>query len=489
MREFVYTPAHMHACDTATLKRENISNTALMKRAAYALFTDAVKLGILSNVRRIVVVGGPGHNGGDALMMAHYLKRAGYAISAYHITSSPNMPQSLTDARNLLETQGIPIEDETTLPSALRHAELVIDGLFGIGLSRAPSAPFDGIIETINASGCPVVSLDIPSGLNAYNGEAYDPCVHASYTLIVQTYKSGNLLRDALDVSGTMHLVDAGIDHISSVPLMRRAGGLPHLYKRSYNTHKYDYGSVLVIGGSEGMEGAALLSAQAALKSGAGVCSVAYGPSANAAMYHDPTIMARVMNFDNIDAHLEKKDVVIFGVGLGRDADYTSLLQRLIECAIPLIIDADGLYHFAKIHQRYTDLSNVIITPHAGEMAMLLSTTVQNVLDDPLRSIEPFTKRNMHVVLKGPTSLLASRETVVFSTAHNPGLAKAGMGDVLSGIIAAQIKRTPTVLEALENAHIIQRIAGASARDIQGVESILPTDLIKCLPDALKMLQ
>ena len=482
----IVTPQTMQKRDALTLEKENISAYDLMVRAAGEVYRYANKHGLFDDAHHIAIFAGPGNNGGDALVMARLFVEDGYNISV-HCINQDSANETFNRALRDLPVKCAP---SANVETSLKTADVIIDGLFGIGLNSAPRAPYDALIDAINQCQAPVLSIDIPSGLNAFNGLAEGACIRAKDTIVIESYKTGNLLNDALDYSGTLHTVSAGIHPINTPTTYKVLNADVTLPPRKINTHKYDHGAVLIVGGSAGMEGAPVLSARAALRSGAGLAKIAYHPSASTAMYTDPNIMAQKIDPSNIKELTNKIDVIIFGVGLSQDASMTPVLKVLLETNIPVIIDADGLKHLYEIiKQKSLDLSHVVITPHAGEMAFLTNRSSSDVLVDPFSTLDVLKPHHLTTVLKGPVSLIAARNHITFAPVANPALAKAGMGDVLSGIIAGRFGTTKDMWSSIHHAHVIQKHAAQIGSARFSSESLLATDLIKCLPDAIKMLQ
>jgi len=482
----IVTPQTMQERDARTLEKENISAYDLMVRAAGEAYLYAKNHGLFDNAHHIVIFAGPGNNGGDALVMARLFVEDGYTISLHCI----NQDSANATFNHALRDLPVKCASSANVETSLKTADLIIDGLFGIGLNSAPRAPFDALIDAINQCEAPVLSIDIPSGLNAFNGLAEGACIRAKDTIVIEDYKTGNLLNDALDYSGTLHTVSAGIHPINTLTTYKVLNTDVTLPLRKINTHKYDHGAVLIVGGSAGMEGASVLSARASLRSGAGLVKIAYHPSASPAMYTDPNIMAQEIDPSNIKNLTNKIDVIIFGVGLSQDESMTPVLKTLLETHIPLIIDADGLKHLYKVMAyEPLDLSHVVITPHAGEMAYLTNRSSSDVLADPFSTLDALASYHLTTVLKGPVSLIAANNHITFAPVANPALARAGMGDVLSGIIAGRFGTTKDMWTSIHHAHVLQKHAAHIGSARFSSESLLATDLIKCLPDAIKMLQ
>ncbi len=491
----IFHPNEMTLCDQATLKREGISDFQLMWRAGEAAYEKLIRQQLVNKLDSIGVIAGLGNNGGDGVVIASALQKNGYDVTLYLVGPSHKRSSALKEAIDVFKAYEKPIEvnDEPTMKtmkSAFQNHSIFIDALFGIGLSKPLKGIFELCVSMLNTSNKPIVAVDIPSGLNADNGLAFGPTIKARDTLIIQNYKTGNLLNDAADHHGQCHLVDAGILPIETTPKKQLLDNTFTIPPRRNNTHKYDYGSLLIFGGAHSMEGAPILSATAAMRSGAGLVSIAFDKTADLHKSIPLEIMStRFSDTSQLDDLLARKTAIIFGVGLGKESpEYIDVLRQLIASKIPLLIDADGLSYLKPLLAESLDFSNIVITPHIGEMARLLDTKSHLIKNSPLQHIKQLSEKGLTVLLKGPTTLIGDTQTIYFSNTPNPGLAKAGSGDVLSGLIAAFMK-SHSPLEAAKRGVILQAKSATICKAQYGESAFLPSDIIKHLPDVIKMLQ
>ncbi|MCK5388044.1 MAG: NAD(P)H-hydrate dehydratase [Candidatus Izimaplasma sp.] len=493
----------MRFMDEYTCTQLDMSSLDLMKQAGGVIYLSIIEdIGIDKANDQILIVAGTGNNGGDALVVGVNLLDNGYKVKIVilgDLTAQTKESKIMLKEIVNYKVDVLFINNKTKLPELsklLRQSTLLVDGIFGIGLIRDVEGIYYDVIKLINLNSVDVVSIDIPSGINANNGLIAKVAIKADYTLIVQNYKVGNLINDAVDYHGTKVLLDIGILKVvckSRRFLLEKEDYQNSLPERVNNTHKYHYGNLLTIGGSKGMMGAPLLAAYAALRTGSGLSSIAYRekylhnifniyPEVMTSTYNSST---ELLDFTN------KKNTIIFGPGLGRnDEDNLDILRNLLKLGVPMVIDADGLYYLKQLFNEFKSLKNVVITPHYGEMAMLLDTDTINIQKNPLEHIKTVTEKyRLSVVLKGTTTIIANKNSMYFSNYGNPGMATAGSGDVLSGIIGSLIGKGTKLIEACRLGVLIHSMAGELAFEELGEEAIIATDIIKYIPAVLKELK
>lgn len=433
----VLLTADLRNIEQAALKGENPA--PLMARAGLAAVELARALAGDSG-KPVLVVAGPGNNGGDALVVARHLQQWWFKVTVV----CPGGPGKYTGdaATALREWQAGGGELSTSIPAAQDWA-LVVDGLFGIGLQRDLSGDYAALIETINGMDAPVLALDIPSGLDADSGRVLGCAVEADHTITFIALKPGLLTLDGPDHCGTVHVADLGLaGTVAAAPhgVLIADGVLGTLLPpRPRNSHKGTYGSAGIVGGARGMTGAALLAGRAALKCGVGRVYAGL-LSADAPLVDplQPELMLRpadgVLRLDHLTA-------LAIGPGLGDSPDAAEYLDWALETKQPLVLDADALNLVAtfttlkdKLKQRVT---KSILTPHPAEAARLLGSTTAEVQRDRVAAALRLAHEcNAGVVLKGCGSICAWPDGHwSVNTSGNPGMAAAGMGDVLSGLI------------------------------------------------------
>jgi hydroxyethylthiazole kinase-like uncharacterized protein yjeF len=436
----------------------------LMERAGLTA-SELVRTVAPESGRPILIIAGPGNNGGDAFVMARHLKAWWFKVTVVFTGAESKLSVDATAALKAWRQAGGSSIDR--IPPATDWA-LVVDGLFGIGLQREVAGHYAELIAAINGINAPKLAIDIPSGLDSDTGCVMGCAVRADHTITFIALKPGLLTHDGPDQCGELHVASLGLDAVALKPPHGAIIGdavLEHaLRPRRRNTHKGDYGSVAIIGGAHGMVGAALLAGRAALKLGAG--RVYVGLIARDAPLVDmtqPELMLR--NADEV-LKLANITALAVGPGLGQSPDAAFYLDWAMDASAPLVIDADALNLIganaalkSKLRQR---AAATIVTPHPAEAARLLGCSTRDVQRDRLAAALTLAEDlNSHVVLKGAGSICAAPDgTWGINVSGNPGMASAGMGDVLTGLIAALLAQRSEPKTAL---HAGVHLHGAAA--------------------------
>lgn len=416
---------------------------ALMQRAGQAGANAALDLLPFTHAHaKVLVLAGPGNNGGDALETAAHLAHTGMRVviwlAADAPTNSPERQHALDRARNSAA------EFMATASEAMAAAEwnLVIDGLFGIGLKRPLAGPMREAVQLANQLDCRVLALDVPSGLDADTGAVVGPdgvAMRATHTVTFIGDKPGLHTCDGQDYAGTVQVSGLEIDAPHLVPARAHLNEVHHfarhLRARRQNSHKGSYGSVAVVGGAAGMSGAPILAARTALLCGAGRVYIAFAEPGPAYDSGQPEIMCRLAADFDFDSA-----VLVAGPGLGGSHHALELLRRAIDSRGALLLDADALNLLATEPELQSALSlrggTTLLTPHPLEAARLLGVGIAEVQADRLGAARQLAAQlNVTVVLKGSGTVIAAPDgKVVVNTTGNPALATAGTGDVLSGL-------------------------------------------------------
>jgi hydroxyethylthiazole kinase-like uncharacterized protein yjeF len=415
----------------------------LMERAGTAAAEIAREL--LGDGTSVLVIAGPGNNGGDALVAARTLKEWWYRVDVVFTGNEEKLSADAADAMAKWRAA-----DGTTVREIPENGEwdLIIDGLFGIGLSSALDPIYAGLVARLNALGVPILALDVPSGLNADNGQPLGPpatAIRADHTVTFLALKPGLVTGDGPDYCGQLHLRTLDISTPTLYPpsgwLLDEAFVLGLMPRRSSNTHKASFGSVGILGGAESMLGAPLLAARASLKLGAGRVYVSLLSEAAPAV--DPVQPELMLRRPAHLFELPHLSVLVAGPGLGHSATAGQWLARALETSLPLVLDADAL----NLISASSDLreltkrreSATILTPHPAEAARLLGAAVEDVVSQRVEIARILAARfNAFAVLKGAGTICAMPNGTYFiNSSGNPGLASAGTGDVLSGFIGA----------------------------------------------------
>lgn len=434
------------------------------------------------NASRIVVLVGQGNNGGDGYVLARLAWQQQWDVHIVTVGVTRQLPDDAENAAQAARAEGIP---ETSWQGLLPEADVYVDALLGIGLSREPDGEFAEVIAALNASAVPVLALDIPSGLNADTGTSYAAgtghAVRADVTCTFLVDKIGLWTGEGPVYAGhvrveSLELPSALLSQFPA-PVTRLSHRLlrTSCTPRALNSHKGTHGHVLIIGGDHGMGGAAILAAEAALRAGAGKVSVATRASHISAFNSRcPEVMAHaVENSADLAPLLAQASVIAIGPGLGQAAWGQSLWAAVKHHPLPLVVDADALNLLAQEPFRR---EHWVLSPHPGEAARLLSDTVNQVESDRLAALTALHHRyQARIVLKGVGSLIYEEGHASLCPFGNPGMASGGMGDVLTGIIAALwAQALPSPVASAVLAHALAGDAAAKA----GERGLLAHDII-----------
>ncbi|MDA0237682.1 MAG: NAD(P)H-hydrate dehydratase [Proteobacteria bacterium] len=395
-----------------------------------------------NHARSALVIAGPGNNGGDAYVTARYLKNANFNVSVLApLNANLNSPIA-TSSQKKWESSGGTIQSTINNEDSF---DLVIDGLFGIGLTRNLSGKLEELIAHINGLQATIISIDIPSGLNPDTGSVMGCCIKAQHTVTFLGYKVGLHTGLGPDYSGTIHFSDL---NMGLVPTLDNHGFLIGnevlnnvLTTRKKSSHKGTHGQLVIIGGSKGLVGASILSGRAAIKLGAGRVLVGFVDASAPTMdWMQPELMMR--NASDL-IQLDNTSCIAIGPGLGTEKVAYDILSQVLILPIPIVLDADALNLIAQrpglaalINKRN---NSTVLTPHPGEASRLLHCSIKEIQADRVQAtLTLANKFNAEVVLKGVGSVCAFPDGNWFiNTTGNPGMASAGMGDVLTGIIGA----------------------------------------------------
>jgi len=475
----LFDPATVRRLEARGIEACEGDGFALMARAGQAGWRCLLKH--WPQAQRIAVVCGPGNNGGDGYVLARHAHVAGRQVQVVPLAP----PASALAQRACAEYQAA----GGVIVDAVGEADLIVDALFGIGLSRAPEGRVEALIAAINAHPAPVLALDVPSGIDAATGSAPGVAVRASCTLQFLARHRGLRTGTALDHCGELELVtldlpDSIFAGLAPAALGYRADALAGFFPlRPRDTHKGRNGHVLCIGGEAGSGGAILLTAQAALRSGAGLVSVATRTQ------HVPALLARcpeamvhaVEDPAALEPLLARADVVAIGPGLGQGAWGRLLFAQVLACDKPRVFDAEALRLLA--HAGVGLRADDVVTPHPGEAARSLGISTAELQRDRFAAAAALQARlGCTVVLKGAGTLVqrhAAPPAVI--CAGNPGMATGGMGDLLTGVVAALRGQGMAAGDAALAGALLHAAAGDAAARGDGERGLLPSDLMPWL--------
>lgn len=480
----LYRCEQIRACERLAVNNCKISEHELMLRAGTTAFESLLTL--FPHAHRIAVFCGAGNNAGDGYVLARLAQQHGMKVKIYQLKAPEDLPSAAAQAAMQAAADDIPL---VCIDEPLdADVDLLIDALLGIGLQGPVRGDMISAINLINESGLPVFALDVPSGLNADSGQVYNCCVRAAHTMTFIGRKTGLYTLDGPDYCGTVHCADLQLKEVLAqlpfyaLQLTEASNRLP-LPPRQKNCHKGDFGQVLVIGGAPGMAGSIALAAKAALRTGAGSVTVATRPEhLSAVLPVCPEVMVHGIPCEkDLEPLLQKASVCILGPGLGLDEWAQKLFHAAIGAQLPMIIDASALRLLAGCPQMD---DNWILTPHPGEAAALLSCTTEEIQRDRFEAVATIQQQYGGViVLKGTGSIVRTSEGEHFvCAAGNPGMASAGMGDVLDGIIAGLLAQGLSLSESAKAGVWLHARAADAIAQIQGQRGLLASDLYVLLP-------
>jgi NAD(P)H-hydrate epimerase len=477
----------------------------LMERAGYAVARATMKILRRLDARSVLLFAGKGNNGGDAIVAARHLAGAGCEPVLVLLCKRNELQgdplahfQKLVNAVKVVETPSL---DELAEIVGEFQPAVVVDGLLGTGLGGEVREPYVTAIKVINGLHQPVVAIDIPSGLDSDTGEVRGVVVRATTTVTMGLPKIGLLKPAALEFVGRIEVADIGfprklIDEIQTeVELVTAADVAALLPARRRGAHKGDAGHLLVIAGSEGYTGAPVLTAYAAARAGAGLVTLAVPRSIYrvVATKCPPEIMPRPAEFDTLDAtEFAGFNAVAIGPGLGHDARTQKMVWKVISgWMAPIVADADALNAMAAGVAALRRLNKpIVLTPHPGEMGRLTGKSTKEVQANRWELADGFAKEYGAVtVLKGAGTVIADKSGPMWiNMTGNPGMAKGGMGDALTGIIGAFLAQGMGPAEAARAGVFIHGLAGDLASESVGERAMLTTDLIEHLGKAFDAL-
>ena len=502
----ILTSSQMHELDQYTIEHEPISSIDLMERAAKAITLAIAET--WTTFTPVVVFAGPGNNGGDALAVSRMLAEKGYTVSVYLFNINNHLSEDC--AENKKRAQDCKrIKSFTEVihefdPPQLTSTTLVVDGLFGTGLNKPLDSGFAALVKYINQSPCKVVSIDVPSGMmaecNTYNN--LNHIIRANITLTLQTKKLAFFFSDMQQFVGKLRVLDIRLsqDYLHSADsfytIQEEKEIRQLVLPREDFVHKGDMGHALLIAGSRGMAGAAILASRACLRSGAGKLTV-HTPKANNDILQI-SVPEAVLSADIEDDYFseaistEAYDAIGIGPGLGQqEGTAIALIAQLRKSHAPVVADADALNILGSHHAWMQQLpKDMILTPHPKEFDRLYGQRCADDYERLSKAREMAMKLHVYIILKGHYSALCSPEgSVVFNTTGNSGMATAGSGDVLTGIITGLLARGYNQMSACRLGMYLHGLAGDIAAKTIGKECLMASDIIACLPEAFAVLE
>lgn len=512
----VVNPKQMNEIDSIAINRFGIPGIVLMENAALKVVDEIAKsLGIIRD-KSIVVFAGKGNNGGDALAAARHLFNKGAKLYLFITADKSSI---MGDARinlDIVEKMGIHAVEVNDLHQIeevrgrLQTADLIVDGIFGTGFKGEITGINEDVIRLVNSSAKPVIAIDIPSGIDGKTGRAAGVCIKALKTVTFHLPKLGLVIHPGCEYTGELIAVDIGIPEAASdslkinISITGRKAVVSCIPPRYIQSNKGSYGKVFFLTGSIGMTGAGYLAGSAALRTGSGlvylgvpmtltpIYDTLLAEAITLPLYDNNTgVLLRKSN-DKVLEYINKMDVAAIGPGLSVNDDITDIVGNIIEKArIPLVLDADALNAISRDVAVLRKLkTQAVLTPHPGEMARLAGITVEEVQNNRIDTALEFAcKWKVITILKGAKTVIALPDGTVFiNPTGNAGMATAGTGDVLTGIIASLAGQGLSMTDAAVAGVYIHGTAGDNAAEKKGMHGLIARDIVEELPGVIKYL-
>jgi NAD(P)H-hydrate epimerase len=510
---WVVTAAQMQTLDRRTIQEAKVPGTTLMERAGTGVVTHLIQAWGVPKGKNVVILCGKGNNGGDGLVVARLLKKKGARLKVVLMAPfnelSPDAKIMYRRLSKVIRPSLFTVNpSEETLRSFTQDADLLVDALLGTGLSSPVRAPYTFAIEAMNDSQAFTVAIDIPSGLDSNTGATLGVAVQANLTVTFGCPKLGLYLSSAIDKVGNIEVVDIGIPpsfvanvnphiHLLSQEMVRSL-----IPPRPSSSHKGTFGHAGIVAGSPGKTGAPAMAALAALRVGAGLVTVATPQSVSPILESKllevmtepmPESSQHLLGMETCSAlftFATNKSALALGPGLGISPDTTELLRHLLpQLDAPCVLDADALNGLAQHCQVFSSMKRPpILTPHPGEMARLLApSSSKQVNEDRIGVSRQFAMQHRVIlVLKGARTVIAEpRGQVAICPTGNPGMASAGMGDVLTGMIAGLLAQGLSAWDAARAGVYLHGLAGDLAAATIGEPGLIAGDVITAIPHAL----
>lgn len=494
-----------------------ISSLVLMENAGLRVFELVKELVVNLAGSRIVILAGQGNNGGDGLVLARHLHNAGARADCFLLGESAALTPDAAANYAILERMGIkiaPLQNEAdgmVLVMALTRADIVVDAIYGTGFRGQLNEYETWIVETLNKCRIPTIAVDIPSGVEADTGRVHGQAVQADYTVTLALPKAGLVLAPGCNHVGQLVIGDISIPRVLLEDRKYKTNLIDSTLVKKYSkprradSHKGTYGHVLVVGGSTGMSGAVIMTAGAALRSGAGLVTAAVPESLVPVIESSimevmsrplPQTSEATISLDALPAiqnMLGTVSVCAIGPGMARYMEANAILRYVLEnSGVPVLIDADGLN---ALEDDVAILQNrqvpVVLTPHPGEMARLTGLPVEEIQHDRWGIARKYAVQwGVTLVLKGHNTVIANPAGELFININgNPGMATAGSGDVLAGIITGFIAQGMKPQDAAVAGVYTHGLCGDLVASLKGQQALVAGDLIEYLPQALQNLE
>lgn len=512
----VLTSAQMRALDRKAIEDLGIIGPVLMENAGLEIVRAITERFPDIAAEKVVIVAGKGNNGGDGFVVARHLFNRGCRPEVILLARQDDVKGDAGLNLSMIDRMGISIREAQTQElweeraSLLKEATLLVDAIFGTGLTKPARGFYARVIEEMNQASAFKVAVDIPSGLSSDSFEVIGPCLRADLTVTMAAPKIAHVFPPAEECVGELAVADISMppfvfeDDSLKLEMVEQPRIVPHFRNRSRDSHKGTFGHALIIAGSVGKTGAAGLAGKAALKMGAGLVTVGTPRSCLSVVARsmlelmteplpetpDGTLDVRAV--ERILELLQGKDALMLGPGISTHASTAELvLQLLPRVDVPIVIDADGLNILARKPEVLKSIGGpLVLTPHPGEFARLLGISARQVVAEKLELTTRFAQEHgVYLVLKGYRTLTAAPDGRIFiNPTGNPGLATGGSGDVLSGMLVSMIIQEDDILEAILAAVFIHGLSGDLATRRFGEKPLVAGNIITYLPAAIKTL-
>lgn len=492
----VYSATAVLSHEAEVAKCIGIKLVDLMNDAGNAVFQKIIEL--YPDLSSMLILCGKGNNGGDGYVVARLAAQAGIEVSVLMMSDEHDIKgDALTHFNKLKQTSAF-VFSQGDIENLLNNVktndfDIIVDGLFGIGFKGVLREPHATLVQQINNYPVDVISIDVPSGVNANTGAVNGIAMKAKATVSFIVLKKGLLTGPALECVGDLYLADLKLREnfqarIETQTYWQGSNLLPRLIPQSINNYKGKNGRILFIGGNENMPGAIRLAGEAALRCGAGLVSIHCHKSNKLAVsYGRPELMLADVTDLTVEALNETTyEQIAIGPGLGRDEWAEVLFNKCFNSDKPLIVDADGLYWLS---QQKVVRGNMIITPHSGEAARLLNCSVEEVEQNRCLAAKQLAQQyNAICVLKGAHSIVTDGVEIWINSTGNPSMASGGMGDTLTGMIASLLFKVKKPLKAVRLAVYIHGLAADNYVQSHGKIGLLASDLMPIMSKVLGQL-
>lgn len=513
----VLTSTQMREIDRTAIEEIGILGTTLMENAGKQIFKKLREKFPELSKEKIVIVAGKGNNGGDGFVVARHLYNHGADPYVLLLASKGEVKGDAAVNLRMAEKIGIKIsevcspKDWKLQKEKIFQSSVLVDAIFGTGLIKPAQGLYAAVIEGINKSKAYKIAVDIPSGLSSDTFQIIGPCVRADLTVTLAAPKVAHIFPPAEEYVGELEVADISVpsflfdDENLKLELVEKKTVLPYFKKRSKDTHKGTYGHLFILSGSLGKTGAAVMAGKAALKMGAGLVTVGTPESCLPIVARSMVELMTEPLAETVEktlSHealkkvlslLEGKDALMIGPGISTHKSTSELVLSLMpKINVPAVVDADALNILASKPEIIKSLRQpAVLTPHPGEFARLLNLSTREVVEGKLELAPQFAEEyGVYLVLKAYRTLIATPDGRVFiNPTGNPGMATAGSGDVLSGMIASMIVQEKNLLEAILAAVYIHGLSGDIGAEKLGEKALTAGDIIRYLPSGLKLLE